>query len=252
MNAKKTVTVCAGCGGKDHHVILKGGVTDEHRRSHEKRGRRLDTREMSVAEAERFLAVAAKRLAPEEQSIAMKEAYRNVRAERHAAEKAAAAQRKAERLVAAETAHEKREAKRAAEAAAKPAMTEVVADPHAGCKFCECGRWVVAEHMAAHLRHDRHIDDLRRKRAAERNTEARREVVVEIMAEEAAEQYVASLSIPDQLEVEMPDGDDAEEISAEEMENLLAEDEDPKPTPEEQEEDAESFFRFLKKFFGRK
>ena len=190
--------ICLNCAGKDQHVALRGGLTEGHERSHRKRGQRMIAREMPTAEANRLVAEAEARRkrTPEEIEAETRERRRA----QQKAEEAAALQRRAERKAAESAAHAARVAKRAAEAEVRPAVM-VVVDPHAGKIECECGRWVVAEHMAAHQQNPDCLRKRREKRAAVRDQEAWREVVAEASANEAAENYLESLGIPDELPV---------------------------------------------------
>ncbi len=203
--------ICLNCAGKDQHVALRGGLTEGHERSHRKRGQRMIAREMPTAEANRLVAEAEARRkrTPEEieaearRKRTPEEIEAETRERRRAqqkAEEAAALQRRAERKAAESAAHAARVAKRAAEAEVRPAVM-VVVDPHAGKIECECGRWVVAEHMAAHQQNPDCLRKRREKRAAVRDQEAWREVVAEASANEAAENYLESLGIPDELPV---------------------------------------------------
>ncbi len=211
------VTICLDCGGKHRHMILKGGLTDGHRRSHVKRGRRLDARNVDEAEAQQLLAAAALRLDKTPAELA---------AERAAAERAARAAEKAARKA------------EGAQATTQTATVAVVADPHAGKVQCECGDWVAAEWIENHRRGRPHLDQLRRKRAAERRDAAKMAEIVaaapdEDVIEAEAARYAAL--VPESLGEDVvfeakplaeaaSDGADTEKISADEMEEILAED----------------------------
>lgn len=178
--------ICMHCNRRGHHVWLRGGMTDAHRRSHKDRGRDPDVREMSEGEADLLLAQAG--------TVATdSEWLEEARARRRAIEREAEAERRRQRAAEQEANRAARVARRAAAEAAVPATTVVVPLPdlHAGETECGCGRWVHTDRLEAHQANPRCLRARREKAAAERRAKEAAEEAAKAEAERKASEAAA-------------------------------------------------------------